>query len=118
MGRARNRPKLLPDKLLAIRDFLSVDRAHMASELQSEMLSRSGHQYRMTSGRISEWEKGRREPDLLVIIAYVRLAQIHIESLVDDDVDLERFRGRLGKEFDYVTWSRPTRKKRKAHYSD
>ena len=103
MGRARNRPKLLPDKLLAIREFLSVGQVDMASKLQSEILSHSRKQYQIKRSRISEWENGRREPDLFVMIAYVRLGHVHIESVVDDNVSLEHFRKRLGKEFDYST---------------
>jgi hypothetical protein len=71
MGRARNRPKLLPGKLRAIREFLDVGQVEMASKLQSEILSYSGKQYQIKRSRISEWEHGRREPDLFVMIAYV-----------------------------------------------
>lgn len=108
MGYPRNRPKLLPAKLLAIREFLNVAQAEMASKLEFEILSHSRRQYQIESARISEYEKGKREPNLFVMIAYARLGHIHMESVVDDDVIIDKFRKRLGKEFRYPTLSRPT----------
>jgi transcriptional regulator with XRE-family HTH domain len=39
-------------------------------------------------GHISEFENGRREPSLLVLLAVARVAGIPMELLVDDDLDL------------------------------
>jgi len=99
MGSARIRPKLLPEKLLPIREFLNLGKVDMANKLQLEILSHSGNQYRIKPGRISEYENGRREPNLFVLIAYIHLGQVHLESVVDDDVIVSTFRKRLGKEF-------------------
>ena len=101
MAHPRRRPKLLPDKLLAIREFLNAGQADMASKLQFEILSHSRRQYEIEPARISEYEKGKREPNLFVLIAYARLAHVHMESVVDDDVIIDEFCTRLGKEFDY-----------------
>lgn len=109
MGRARNRPKVLPDKLLAIRKFLNVGQSEMAQKLQSETPSQSGGQYQVKRSRISEWENGRREPGLFVIIAYVHLRQVHMEPVIDDDVTVEDFRKRLGQEFNFYTSTRDTK---------
>ena len=38
--------------------------------------------------RISEYERGKREPSLWVLLAYARAGCIHLEDLVDDDIDL------------------------------
>ena len=38
--------------------------------------------------RISEYESGRREPSLLVLLAYGRVAGIHLEEIVDDKLEL------------------------------
>ena len=38
--------------------------------------------------RISEYETGVREPSLWVLLAYGRVARIHLESLVDDNATL------------------------------
>lgn len=80
----------------------------MSSKLQFEILSHSHRQYQIEPGRVSEYEKGKREPNLFVLIAYVRLAHLHMESVVDDGVIIDQFRTRLGKEFHYPTLSRPT----------
>jgi transcriptional regulator with XRE-family HTH domain len=101
MGNPRRQPKLLSAKLLAIREFLNVGQADMASKLQFEILSHSRRQYRIEPARVSEYEKGKREPNLFVMIAYVRLGHVHMETVVDDDVIVDQFRTRLGKEFDY-----------------
>ena len=58
MGNPRRRPKLLPAKLLAIREFLNVGQADMASKLQFEILSHSGRQYQIEPARVSEYEQG------------------------------------------------------------
>jgi len=70
MGSARIRPKLLPEKLLAIREFLNLGKVDMANKLQFEILSHSGKQYKIKPARISEYETGRCEPDLFALIAY------------------------------------------------
>ena len=38
--------------------------------------------------RISEFEHGRRQPSLTILLAYARAAQIPLESLIDDTMDL------------------------------
>jgi hypothetical protein len=42
----------------------------------------------MHYGRISEFELGKREPSLLTLLAYARVAGIHLEDLVDDNIAL------------------------------
>jgi transcriptional regulator with XRE-family HTH domain len=98
----------LPAKLLAIREFLNVGQADMASKLQFEILFHSRRQYQIEPARVWQFEKGKREPNLFVLIAYVRLGHLHMESVVDDGVIIDQFRTRLGKEFHYPTLSRPT----------
>jgi transcriptional regulator with XRE-family HTH domain len=39
-------------------------------------------------GHISEFESGKREPSLLALVAYARLAGVAVDMLVDDDLDL------------------------------
>ena len=38
--------------------------------------------------RISEYESGVREPSLWVLLAYGRVARVHLESIVDDNATL------------------------------
>ncbi|HEU4767723.1 MAG TPA: helix-turn-helix transcriptional regulator [Pyrinomonadaceae bacterium] len=37
-------------------------------------------------GRISDYETGKRYPTVLTLLAYARLAGIHVDALVDDAV--------------------------------
>jgi transcriptional regulator with XRE-family HTH domain len=39
-------------------------------------------------GHISEFERGKREPSLLFLLAVTQLANLPMELLVDDEVDL------------------------------
>jgi transcriptional regulator with XRE-family HTH domain len=81
MGHAAN-PHIrhLAAKLLAIRRSLGLSQPKMAQLLP---MLKGGHY------RISEFEKGRRVPNVLVLLAYARAAQIPLESLVDDGIELK-----------------------------
>ncbi|PYS21500.1 MAG: hypothetical protein DMF72_17070 [Acidobacteria bacterium] len=37
---------------------------------------------------ISAYEHGTREPNLLTLLRYARLAKVHVENLIDDKLDL------------------------------
>lgn len=73
----RYRPKNLGQKLLRIRNALSLS--------QSEMLRRLGAEGSISVARISQYESGVREPSLKILLAYGRVAQVHLELIVDDD---------------------------------
>jgi transcriptional regulator with XRE-family HTH domain len=84
----RPRPRNLSRKLLQIRIHFKLS--------QSEMVGRLGFRDSLHVGRISEYERGLREPSLVVLLGYARLAQIHLEELVDDNIDLpERLPSRV-----------------------
>ena len=80
MGNARQKPKKLARKLLAIRQQLGVSQTEMARLLE----------LKKTYTVVSSYESGRREPDLLVLLRYARLARVPMETLVDDKLDLPR----------------------------
>lgn len=80
MRKARPRPKRLPEKLRQIRLALGLS--------QTEMLRRLGLEEGMQYARISEYEQGIREPSLLTLLEYSRVAGIHMEVLADDAMDL------------------------------
>jgi hypothetical protein len=44
---------------------------------------------------LSEFEHGRRMPDLMTVLAYARAAGIPMEYIADDEVDLKTFRDHL-----------------------
>jgi transcriptional regulator with XRE-family HTH domain len=78
--RRRPRPAYLARKLRQIRQVLGLS--------QSELVRQLDPSERMHYSRISEFELGRREPSLLTLLAYARVAGVHLEELVDDDIEL------------------------------
>ncbi len=80
MGYARPKPERLAEKLRQIRDGLGLS--------QTEMLKRLGLEENMSYARISEYETGVREPSLLTLLEYARIAGVHMEDIVDDELDL------------------------------
>jgi transcriptional regulator with XRE-family HTH domain len=80
MGNPRPKPKRLAEKLRAIRAGLGLS--------QTRMLKRLEHESTMHYGRISEYEAGKREPTLMTILQYARVAGVHMEDVVDDELDL------------------------------
>jgi transcriptional regulator with XRE-family HTH domain len=82
VGRAtRQRPKRLSEKLRRIRETLGLS--------QDGMLIRLGLQdSSINRASISGYELDEREPPLLVLYAYSKVANIYMEVLVDDEIDL------------------------------
>ena len=79
MGRSRRKkPLKLPHKLLAIRQRLSMSQTQMARALELTV----------HYSAVSNFELGTREPDLLIVLRYARLARIPMEMIVDDEMDL------------------------------
>jgi transcriptional regulator with XRE-family HTH domain len=86
--KSRPRPANLSRKLRHIRINLKLS--------QLEIVRRLGFGDSFHVGRISEYESNTREPSLLVLLAYARLARIHLEDIVDDAIDLpNRLPGRV-----------------------
>ena len=80
MGTARQRAERLAEKLLQIRLALGLS--------QSEMHKRLGVEDMIVYNRISDYERGAREPPLPILLRYARVAGVHMEALVDDELDL------------------------------
>ncbi len=78
--RARMRQERLAEKLLQIRQALGLS--------QSEMLRRLGFEDALDYKRISEYELGKNEPPLAVLLAYARAAGVCADVLIDDELDL------------------------------
>ncbi|MDQ3743232.1 MAG: helix-turn-helix domain-containing protein [Acidobacteriota bacterium] len=81
MGRAsRPRPVRLAEKLLQIRNALRLS--------QNGMIGRLGFREEITQDYISAYERGVREPPLPVLLQYARVANVLVEVLIDDELDL------------------------------
>jgi transcriptional regulator with XRE-family HTH domain len=78
--RARMKQERLAGKLLQIRQALGLS--------QSELLKRLGFEDVLDYKRISEYELGRNEPPLAVLLSYARVAGVSTDVLIDDALDL------------------------------
>jgi transcriptional regulator with XRE-family HTH domain len=80
MGNVRRRPKHLAEKLLQIRNALGLS--------QPQMLRRLGFEDQIDYTTISKYELDKNEPPLDILLQYARVAGVHMEDLVDDELDL------------------------------
>lgn len=78
--RARLKQERLGEKLLQIRVALGLS--------QTEMLYRLGAEDLINYTQMSRYEAGTREPPLRIILQYARAANVSVEALIDDDLDL------------------------------
>ena len=81
-ARARHRLKRLPEKLREIRDRLGLS--------QTQMLYRLGAEDLISYHQISRFETGDREPPLIILLNYARVAGVPTEVLLDDELDLPK----------------------------
>ena len=77
--RGRKKPKRLGEKLLAIRFKLEVSQSQLAKLLEFDK----------GVARISEYERGNREPDLMTLLKYSELARVSMNVLADDTRELK-----------------------------
>jgi transcriptional regulator with XRE-family HTH domain len=80
MGYARPKPERLAEKLLAIRTALGVSQPELYRRLEVEHL--------IDYTRISTYERGKNEPPLMILLEYARLANVFVDVLIDDRLDL------------------------------
>lgn len=76
----RGKPKYLAAKLLAIQQALGASQTEMVKHLD----------FKVTAARISEYEHGVREPNLLVLLSLLRDCGLHLEVIVDDRLKLPK----------------------------
>ena len=91
MGTERAKTKHLAGKLLAIREQLGVSQSQLVRLLDTDK----------RNARISEYERGTREPDLNILLKYAKLARVSLDTLADDTREL-KFR---------KNWKKPRRVK-------
>ena len=81
MGKgSRLTPERLAEKLREIRLALGLS--------QSEMHRALGLEDDVEYTNISKYELGRNEPPLTTLLSYARVAGVHLEDIVDDELDL------------------------------
>ena len=74
----RPNPTRIGEKVLAIRRNLGLSQAQLARRINSDM----------DHARVSDYELGKRIPTILTLLKYARMGQVSLESLVDDEMDL------------------------------
>ena len=80
-SRKRPVPRLLAKKLKLIRMQLEVGQKEMGQLLSTAQSALDG-------AMVSRFERGEREPNLFVLLAYARLAKVSVEALIDDKMKL------------------------------
>ncbi len=84
MGRSqRSRPRRLGEKLRQIRASLDLTLEQMIERLDYKNSP-------LYPTNISGMERAEREPPLLLLLAYARLAGISTDVLIDDEQDLPK----------------------------
>lgn len=78
--KTRCKSKTLPQKLKQIREKLKLS--------QNGLLNRIGFNELFDRSTISHYESGEREPPLPVLLAYAKLANVYVDVLIDDELDL------------------------------
>ncbi|MFL6283272.1 MAG: helix-turn-helix domain-containing protein [Pyrinomonadaceae bacterium] len=78
--KARQRPERLAEKLLQIRLALGLS--------QSELLRRLEIEDSISYKKISDYERGAREPSLIILLQYARVANVSTDVLIDDELEL------------------------------
>jgi len=87
-SRRRPQPKLLAKKLKALREAYGWTQQQMAAQLGKVPSAPDG-------AMISRYERGEREPTLLVLFAYSRVVGLSVDVFIDDQISVNAFRGML-----------------------
>ena len=74
------KPNRLAEKLVQIRTALDLS--------QNEMISRLGLGEELIREELSAFERGLRQPPLVVLLKYARIVGISTDVLIDDELDL------------------------------
>ncbi|HEX8130074.1 MAG TPA: helix-turn-helix transcriptional regulator [Pyrinomonadaceae bacterium] len=74
------KPARLAEKLVQIREALGLS--------QNEMISRLGLSDELIREELSAFERGLRQPPLVVLLRYARCVGISTDVLIDDELDL------------------------------
>lgn len=80
--RMRQKPVRLAEKLVQIRTELDLS--------QNGLIRKMGFEGELRQSHISGFELGTREPSLIVLLQYARIAGVTMEVLVDDKLNLPK----------------------------
>ncbi len=77
--RKRHKPARLAEKLSTIRSELGLSQSELISKLNCKEVP-------LLKSDISNYEAGRREPPLIVLLRYAQIANVTIDFLADDSL--------------------------------
>ena len=77
----RAMPKKLGKKMREIRERLGMSQREIVKALNYTATP-------LRASQISQYEQGQREPTMMLVLAYARLAKVSVESLIDDKMKL------------------------------
>ena len=77
----RAMPKKLGKKMRQIREQLGMSQRQIVEALNYTATP-------LRASQISQYENGQREPTMMLVLAYARLAEVPMEKLVDDKLKL------------------------------
>lgn len=84
MGRSsRAKPKRLAEKLAAIRSTLGVTNEEIINLLDCPDIP-------LYRASISQYESGKIEPPLPILLRYARIANVYVDYLIDDNLELPK----------------------------
>jgi transcriptional regulator with XRE-family HTH domain len=78
----RAMPKKLGTKMKQIRLRLGMSQREIVEALNYTATP-------LRASQISQYEQGQREPTMMLVLAYARLAKVSVESLIDDRMKLK-----------------------------
>lgn len=81
----------------------------MTEQLVSEIEAHTKRHIEIKPHWVPNFERGKHEPDLIIVNSYSRLAKVSMNLIIDDAVSAEAFPKRLGKELKH--------KKRVGHHT-
>jgi transcriptional regulator with XRE-family HTH domain len=103
MGRAaRHIPSRLGEKLLRLRNSLGLT--------QAQMLQRLNLPREIQQTSISQYERGKIEPPIFVLLRYAEVANVWLEVLLRDELDLPE---KIPSPTKHEGIARPSTKRRK-----
>jgi transcriptional regulator with XRE-family HTH domain len=77
----RIKPARLAEKLKAIRESLGLTTEELIAQLNC-------YEIPLHRASITQYEKGRREPNLIVLLHYARLINTSVDYLIDDNLNI------------------------------
>ncbi len=83
-------PEGLPGKLKFIRNYFGSTLKEMSKKLEAELGSLGFPDIRVYTGGITEFEKGKRELQLPVLLAYAHIAGVYVDTLVNNSLEMPK----------------------------